>query len=77
MRKRRLRKEEVRAAAIAVPVEVVPIVELPLVRDSGIFCPACRYPMRVYKTKRLSGAIARERICDRCGEKQDTEELVI
>lgn len=44
---------------------------------AGIFCPSCRFPMRVYKTKRLTGAIARERICDRCGEKQDTEESVI
>ena len=41
---------------------------------SGILCPSCRFPMRVYRTKKLTGEIARERICDRCGEKIDTQE---
>ena len=43
----------------------------------GILCPSCRFEMRVYRTKKLTGEIARERICDRCGERQDTEELII
>jgi len=44
------------------------------VKQEGIMCPRCRFPMRVYRTKSLTGAIMRQRICDRCGEKVDTSE---
>jgi transcriptional regulator NrdR family protein len=45
-------------------------------KTNGIFCPACRFVMRVYRTKALSGSVVRERVCDRCGTRQDTEETV-
>jgi len=44
---------------------------------SGILCPECRFPMRVYRTKSLTGTVSRERICDRCGHREDTEEKII
>lgn len=40
----------------------------------GILCPRCRFPMRVCRTKALSNAVIRERICERCGERSDTTE---
>jgi len=51
--------------------------EHPEIHGPGISCPRCRFTMRVYRTKKLTGEVARERICDRCGEKQDTEEVPI
>lgn len=45
--------------------------------EKGILCPHCRFKTRVYKTKTLTGEVARERICDRCHAKIDTEEKVI
>jgi len=51
--------------------------EQPEIHGPGISCPRCRFPMRVYRTKKLTGEVTRERICDRCGEKQDTEEVPI
>jgi hypothetical protein len=44
---------------------------------SGILCPECRFTMRVYRTKSLTGTVSRERICDRCGHREDTEEKII
>lgn len=44
---------------------------------SGILCPECRFPMRVYRTKSLTGTISRERICDRCKHREPTEEKIV
>lgn len=42
--------------------------------EPGFACPQCRYPMRVYRTRPLTGSVYRERICDRCRYKLPTEE---
>ncbi len=44
---------------------------------SGILCPECRFPMRVYRTNSLTGTISRERICDRCKHREPTEEKIV
>ena len=44
---------------------------------SGILCPECRFPMRAYRTKSLTGTISRERICDRCKHREPTEEKIV
>ncbi|HOC94294.1 MAG TPA: hypothetical protein PKH33_18230 [bacterium] len=54
-------------------VEAVKKEEVP----SGILCPECRFPMRVYRTKSLTGTISRERICDRCKHREPTEEKIV
>jgi hypothetical protein len=43
----------------------------------GLLCPACRWKMRVYMTRPLTGAVYRQRICDRCGTRAHTEEREI
>jgi C4-type Zn-finger protein len=43
----------------------------------GLLCPSCRYKMRVYMTRPLTGAVYRQRICDRCGTRAHTEEKQI
>jgi len=48
--------------------------EATIEKKVGILCPSCRFEMRVYKTKKLTGEIARERICDRCGTRKYTDE---
>jgi transcriptional regulator NrdR family protein len=45
--------------------------------NPGITCPQCGYKMRVYRTRTLTGTVSRERICDRCGHREDTEERII
>lgn len=50
--------------------------ETPQKDENGFLCPSCHSRLRVYKTKTLTGAIVRERICDRCREKIETEETV-
>lgn len=40
----------------------------------GIICSRCRFPMRVCRTKPLTGAVYRVRVCDRCGHKKTTTE---
>jgi len=45
--------------------------------ENGFICPRCRFKLRVYKTKTLTGSVVRERICDRCREKIETEEMVM
>lgn len=45
--------------------------------EGGFICPCCRFPMRVYRTKKFSLSAYRERICDRCGHKMETEEKPI
>jgi hypothetical protein len=57
------------AAIVETPQKEIP--------DSGILCPDCRFKMRVYRTKSLTGTVSRERICDRCGHREDTEERII
>ena len=44
---------------------------------SGFMCPDCNFKLRVYYTKSLTNGTLRQRICDRCGRKVDTEEQVI
>jgi hypothetical protein len=43
----------------------------------GLLCPACRWKLRVYMTRPLTGAVYRQRICDRCGTRLHTEEREI
>jgi hypothetical protein len=43
----------------------------------GLLCPACKFKMRVYMTRPLTGAVYRQRICDRCGTREHTEEKPI
>jgi hypothetical protein len=47
------------------------------VDENGFRCPECRFKMRVYLTKQLTGSVYRVRICDRCGHREPTEERAI
>jgi len=52
--------------------------EKPEIKDeNGFHCPECRFKMRVYLTKPLTGSVYRVRICDRCGHREPTEEKAI
>ncbi len=68
----RHKKEVAQVVELAekLPVEVV-AEDIP---DKGIFCPECKYIMRVCYTRPLGDRVRRVRICDRCGHRRPTEE---
>lgn len=45
-------------------------------RKSGLLCNHCRERTRVTRTSRICGVLVRERSCQRCGMKFETEERV-
>ncbi len=81
---RRTAKTKASEQEVPAVVEIATVVAEPLDKPekkeeapSGILCPECRFPMRVYRTKSLTGTISRERICDRCNHREPTEEKIV